>query len=188
MVDRYEPTRRFFNVVDEKIANKSFIRYAIVSEVRTDDFKIRVKLLPEGVETNWLRIYWLNAGEHYATGSLPEVDSEVVVMFMEGHPEDGFVLSGGFKYDEDTWPGKTEHSYDIMDKTGNHIKLDTDGITILSDNVKISNGTLKKLVNETFLDLFMAHKHTDPLSTLTGPVSPDTIILPGHTTQQTQAG
>lgn len=161
MVDRFDPTRRIFEAMDSKLEKKSFIRYAIVSEVRTEDYKVRVKLLPELVETNWLRVYWLNSGEKYQSGSLPEVDCEVVVMFMEGNPEDGFILSGGFKHDEDTFPADTDHGWNIMDKHGNEIRMNASGVTIISaGGINLGEGG-SAVVLENFISLFNGHTHLE---------------------------
>lgn len=129
-----------------------------------------MKLLPELVETNWLRVYWLNSGENYQSGSLPEEDTEVVVMFMEGSPEDGFILSGGFKHDDDTYPATTDHGWNIMDKHGNEIRMNSGGVTIISaGGINLGEGGTA-VVLESFLSVYDGHTHLEHDGPSTGAV------------------
>lgn len=176
MANRYEPFRRLTEKIDNSVNTKRWIRFGVVSKVRKGDRKIRVKLLPELVETNWLRLYFFNAGDNYMTGVLPEVESEVVVMFLEGHPDGAFVLAGGFVQNGDN-PASLENDYDlnIMDKNGNQIKMDADGITVSGQGDVKVNSTGNIILNGG--DKPVA-RVGDEVAT---PVGPGKIVGPGNT-------
>lgn len=146
MSDKYDPIRRIFEEVDARIANSRWIATAIVKEVRKEDRAVKVAILPELVETNWIKVYWPNAGQEYMSGQLPEKDTEVVCLFIGGDPNAVFILAGGFLEKDDTPPELIDdHALPIYDKFGNSIVLDSNGITIVSSkdiNINV-NGDAK---------------------------------------------
>lgn len=184
MTEAFEPIRRIKEYVDSSTQDARWIATGIVSEIRTSDKKIRVKILPEMEETNWLKVYYFNAGDGYSTGPIPEKDSEVVLLFPQAHPDNAFILAGNFICDDDKQdPLKDDYEFPIYDKYGNKITLNKSGITInaFKDmnvtvngnvNLKASNVTVdaskielgksateKAILGTTFLTFFNNHAH-----------------------------
>jgi hypothetical protein len=174
--------------VEGRIDANKYIRTALVTDVRKKDKKVRVTLLPEKMgKSGWLRVYWLN---NLGSGQLPPVDSEVVVMFIDGNQEAMFILAGGFLDQGDETEPPQENDFDIIDKYGNRILMQDGKIQILSGSIELGDEQLKRLVNENFLapgGTFLTHHHIDPLSGTTGPVDPSTVIPPSDMTSVTKA-
>lgn len=188
MTDRYNPVRRIFEEVDSRISNSKWIATAIVKSVRKEDRMIKVAILPELVETNWVKVYWPNAGQNYMSGQLPEKDSEVLCLFVGGDQNAAFVLAGGFLEKDGTPPTLVDdHALPIYDKFGNSIVLDSKGITITSSkdvNINVASGakaiidsgtielgkdaTESLVKGNTFMTFFNQHTHP----TGTGPSGP----------------
>jgi hypothetical protein len=174
MADKFTPFRRIQEGVSDAINNKRWIRFGIVSKVRKDDRKVRIKLLPELVETNWLRVYFFNAGDNYMTGALPEVESEVVVMFIEGMPEGAFVLAGGFVQNGDNPAPLTDDlDLNIMDKNGNRVRMDANGVTIDSPHIFLGADAAERLIKgDAFKAFFNAHTVATPFGPSGPPIQP----------------
>jgi hypothetical protein len=170
--------------MDVKVSKARWISTGIVEEVRKSDRKVRVAILPDKNQSNWADVYMLNAGNGYTSGVLPEVGTEVLVMFPSADRNNAIVMQGGLPQPGDAQSDVDgDHDWIIQDKSGNKIILTEGKIKILSGTVEIGESNLKKLINETFLTLFMNHIHIDPLSGFTGAVDPlTTIILPSHQT------
>jgi len=143
LTDAYSPIRRIFEETDKKIEDTRWIATAIVLEVRKEDRKIRVAILPDLIESNWIRVYYLNAGDNYLSGPLPEIDTEVVCLFIGGNPNACFVLAGGFLQDVDKPEDiEDDFTFPIQDKYGNKIVMSSKGIVITSKLVQIGDKDL----------------------------------------------
>ena len=166
--------RRWNQQIDGKIANKKWIRHALVSKVRKSDKKIRVKLLPEKIETNWLRVYYIN---NLGSGQMPLVDQEVVLLLIEGEMDAAFVLAGGFLDDDITAPNG-EGDIEILDKYGGKIIMQDGKIIIDSGVIELGEGaTEKAILGTTFQTYFNTHIHPTPM----GPSGPPTVTsTPDH--------
>lgn len=181
MSNKYDAIRRIFETVDNKIDNRRWIATGIVKEVRPSDRKIRVAILPDLNLTNWVRVYYLNAGENYMSGPLPEKDSEVVCFFLGGSQNAAFVLAGGFVHNDDTPPElESDYAFPIYDKYGNSVVLSSGGITITSSkdiSINVEGNTNIKTTGNTVVE-----------STGTCDVKGSTIKLNGGTKPVARVG
>lgn len=107
--------------------------------------------------------------QNYGFTSHPMKDNEAVVVFVNGNRDHGLVVA----VDDSRYRLKNlpEGGVAVYDYDGNYVKLTkANGIEIEAPNqkvtvkasgdIEIGNTALKKLVNDTFKDLFNSHTHS----------------------------
>ena len=152
MSDQYEFQRRIKEEMVKIATRQRWIAVGVVKKVRKKDKKVVVRLQPDDVDTNWLRVYFTNANGSYHTGQLPEVGSEVVLLFLGANPSTAIVLAGGMlSQGENGLDLPEDYAFVVSDKFGNKILMTNEGIEISTNkdvninatgNVKINNGVL----------------------------------------------
>lgn len=142
MSERFEPIRQIFEEVDRRDQNNRWIATALVTDARVDDRSIRVAILPELTETNWVRVYYTNAGSNFMSGMMPEVGTEVLCLFLGADPNAVIVLGGAFIQEEAQLPQiDADNALPIYDPYGNSIVMSSGGITITDNNGNIIQTT-----------------------------------------------
>lgn len=189
MGDSVKFLRDIYETIDESSNSTIHICEALVTAVRKRDKRVKLTILPDLAEIGWVKLYMINANGNYSSGQIPEVDTTVLVLFPRGQRENAVVLAGGFLEAGETG-SDLNNEYDVVfkNKWGNKIELRESKIIVHADTVEISEGATNRLINETFIPLFMSHIHIDPLSGFTGAVDPiTTIVLPSHKTDVLRA-
>ena len=160
MSDKYEPLRRIITTMDDKVQGQRWIATGIVNKVRKKDRRVQVTIMPENVETNWLRIYALNAGNNFISVVLPEVGSEVVLLFVGADPNSAIVLMGSLPQKGDEIPSVVgDYDWYISDKHGNKIILQNGKIIIDGDAIELGEGATRALVDERIVAHIDGHTH-----------------------------
>lgn len=202
MSEQYEPWRRLWENIDDKIGDKIWIALGVVNSVRESDRRVRVNILPGLELTNWLRVYYLNAGSNFQSGQMPDINSEVVLMFLGGDPNSAFVLSGGFVQNSDNPPALTDSAgVLISDKFGNQIYTDSRGVNVISTNINLgttglgsSNGIVRQsdlqavvTVLNNLITAFNSHTQPTPAGPSGPPVSPFTSTASANSSSVAKA-
>ena len=124
MADKYEPLRRISENAQGKVDNATWICFGVVKKVRKADRKIVATMMPDEVDTGWLRTYFPAANGNHLIGMLPEIGSTVLVLFIGADKNNGIVLSGGFIEAGDVPPTITgDHDVVIADPYGGIITM-----------------------------------------------------------------
>lgn len=144
MPNNRQGIRAIVGLVDDKNDNSVWFATGEVSQVRKSDRRVRVKILPEGLETNWIRIIWPLAGQDYGIYVLPEVGTELGLLFVGSDPNWAYAF-GNLNDDDDTLePIDNDYDLFIKPKYGGSIKITkNDGITIYTEKdtvVNVPNG------------------------------------------------
>jgi len=186
--------RQIAGLVNNTAQSTIWFATCVVTEVDIDTLKVRVEVLPDGVETNWIRLTFPLAGQTYGMFFLPEVGTELGILFEGADPNSGIAI--GCLVADDDEPPKLQSPTDfiIMPKEGGSISITkADGIIIKSDHVYCGDKDgSKKLLTEDFLtkynsdmSLIMAHTNmVAPDPTLTTIGSAQTA---GNATTKTKA-
>jgi uncharacterized protein involved in type VI secretion and phage assembly len=139
MANKRQGVRAIQGLVENKANNTVWFAFGEVTEVRTEDRRVRVKILPEELETNWIKILWPLAGQDYGIYVLPEVGTEVGLLFQGAEP-DYAIMVGCSNDDDDEHPAaNNEFDLIIKPKQGGFIKINNDGIEINSGQKVVVN-------------------------------------------------
>ena len=163
----------------------------VVSNLEDPDEKGRVKVrfpwLPDEIESQWARVSSFMAGPDRGAFFRPEIDDEVVVAFDRGDVRFPVIL-GSLWNGQDSAPeesgsqsadnniriikSRSGHKVIIDDTSdseairiedihGNIIEMNSDGITVFSDAVKIGSAESGEalVLGNAFMELFNAHTH-----------------------------
>lgn len=193
-------SRAIMGAIKDQVHGKVWFATAEVTEVRLSDRMVRVKILPENIETNWIRLLQPLAGEDYGIVVLPEVGSEVGVLFCGADFNYGYVI-GSIHFDDDTIPtNASTYGLVIKPKQGGFIKIDSNGIEINSDQKVVVNCDDCHFGDETgshilTVDTFLPKYNADmaALAAHTNYIAPDgTLATIGgandsHATSKTKA-
>lgn len=88
--------------------------------------RVKVMLQPEGIETGWLPITTLMAGQGFGAYFGPSQGDQATVLFQEGDREVGFCI-GFLGSDADPPPAVQSGEIHLIAKTGQFVKLLADG-------------------------------------------------------------
>lgn len=128
-----------------QVDSRVFVAEGFVSEVRNKGAKkVKVKILPEGIETPWLSVLNFGSGEAFVQMGLQK-DDEVFVMFF-GSYNNGFVL-GGFNAQDNPIT-----DFIVKHKSGATITISDGELNIThSGTINVEGGTVN--VDGTFVNL-----------------------------------
>lgn len=143
-----ELIRDLLNHAQHQAEKQIWFATGIVSAVRLEDRRVRIKILPEEIETNWLRMFMPLAGPDYLIGALPEEGTEVGCLFVGADPNHCYAI--GCVFDDDDNPPIVQDKYDLIikPKAGGWIKIEKDaGITIYTDKDMVAHVSGKVVVN-----------------------------------------
>lgn len=106
-----------------------------ITSVDTNKYLAKVKLGVSGIETGWLPIGTMMAGNGYGVVTIPEQGTEVTVIFDEGNLQTGKIILCNFN-EVDIPPQRMNPGEVLVQaKSGAKIKLDNSG------NIVLNNGT-----------------------------------------------
>ena len=192
--------RAILGAIGSTVNDKVWFATAEITDVRLSDRMVRVSILPEGIETKWIRMLQPLAGQDYGISVLPEVGTEVGVLFVGANPNYGYVI-GSLHDDDDTIPDNASTwGLVIKPKTGGFIKIDSEGIEINSDQKVVVNCDDCHFGDETgshilTVDTFLPKYNADmaALALHTNYIAPDATIATignasdAHATSKTKA-
>lgn len=160
-------------------------RMAIVSSYNPETYSVKVKLMPEGIETGWAPLASQQVGNGWGLFSPPSIGDQVVVVFQEGSGGSPVVI-GSIYNDEDrpvvgdiqgTPDGEARivnqsgarirllknGQIEIRQKAGTQVLLNPDGSVDINAPV-VRAGALGALFRKLVMDNFMAtyNSHTHP--------------------------
>ena len=154
----------------------------------------------DGLETNWIQPIFPLAGEDYSISVLPEVGSEVALLFLGADPNYAFVVGGIHNYDDELPEVANDYGLIIKPRTGGFIKIDSNGIEINSDQKVVVNCDDCHFGDETgshilTVDTFLPKYNADmaALALHTNYIAPDATIATignatdAHATSKTKA-
>lgn len=148
MPNKRQGVRAIKSLVEQKVNNTVWFATGEVTAVRKEDRRIRVKIFPEGLETNWIRVFWPLAGQDYGIYVLPEVGTELGLLFLGAEPD--FAYAIGCSNDDDDEIPEIDNDYDLIikPKFGGFIKITKDdGVEINTDKNVVVNCEGKTVVN-----------------------------------------
>lgn len=114
--------------------------------------------------------------------SFPENGAQAIVLFIGGNREHPIIIKAD---DVNYRPTLSQGSSAMYNSSGIKITLIGPKAIVDASDIELGNGATKKLVNDTFVTLFNAHVHTDPLSGVTG--TPTVPMTPANLTFKTKA-
>lgn len=162
----------------------------LVSSYDPDAVAVKVRIMPEDVETGWLPIKLLLAGQGWGVYAGPAVGDQALVIYQEGDPRAG-VCVGFLSSDEDPPPRVLSGEIHLIAQDADAlIILRPDGsvaskgtwthegtfhatgaVTSEADVIDFSDGA-SGVSMKVHRDAFNAHTHTDPQGGSVGPASP----------------
>lgn len=135
------------------LAGAAMARIGIVTSYDPKAYAVKVKIMPEEIETGWLKIMALQVGPGAGFGiyAAPDINVQAVVIHQEGDHNSGFVT--GFLNDdsEDTSPpdpGVPAGEIHVLHKSGSFLKFTKDGKVALHTQSDL-NATVGGDVNLT---------------------------------------
>lgn len=144
-------------------------RLGLVSSYDPDAYAVKVKLQPEDVETGWLPITTLMAGNGWGVYFGPSIGDQASVAFQEGDRETGW-CTGFLPSDEDRPPRVESGEMHLVHSSGDYIKFTADGIqskgTWIHDGPLLTTGDMTDISGSNSVtlqqlrDAYDAHKHT----------------------------
>jgi hypothetical protein len=140
-----EWVRTILDKTRSELDSRIFVAEGYVSQTRNSGAKkIKVKILPEEIETPWLPLLNLGSGSSFVQMGLQK-DDEVFVIFF-GSYDNGFVL-GGFNSDGDNITDLV-----VKHKSGASITISDNELNVRhSGTVNVEGGTVN--VDGTFVNL-----------------------------------
>lgn len=97
-----------------------------VTSYDPDLYAVKVELQPEAVETGWLPIQTLMAGQGWGIYAAPAVGDQATLLFQEGDRENGWCV-GFLPSDADPPPHVPTGEIHVVHKAGAFLKFLTDG-------------------------------------------------------------
>lgn len=143
MGDQNTVLRQIYDSIDEASNAQLNIAECFVEKVRRSDKKVKLKMLPDLEDLGWVRVYMLGFGATFHSGTLPDVDSTVIVLFPRGQKHSAICLSGGMAEADETG-GSLVGDGDILlsDRYGNKIHMQNGKIKIDGSQVIVNGGNL----------------------------------------------
>lgn len=108
----------------------------IITSVDTAKYLAKVQLGVSGIETGWLPIGTMIAGNGYGVVAIPEQGTEVTVIFDEGNLQTGKIILCNFNNVDPPPQGLNPGEVLVQAKSGAKIKLDKNGHTVLNGGTK----------------------------------------------------
>ncbi len=150
---------------------------------------VKVQLQPENVETGWLPLMPLWQGNGWGFFAPPPVGSQVVVIFQEGHPDNGVCLGAIPSDDDRPLPVPAGEAW-LQHQSGAGLKLTNDGtatymgargqaLTLAADgtaNLTDSSGGMLTLANGVAT---ITRSGATPQPVMLADGSPSTTLLAG---------
>jgi phage baseplate assembly protein gpV len=120
--------------------NKKFLNVSVgtITSVDPDSYTAKVMLEPIGVETEWLPLGTMYAGNNFGLLALPDVGTEVLVVFEMGDIKCGKIICCNFN-NIDKPPAVNPGEVIMLHKSGSLLKFNTDG------SIEVSPDTVLKL-------------------------------------------
>lgn len=170
------------------MAGEAKTRIGLVTGYDPDAYAVKVALQPEGAETGWLPYASLWVGNGWGLYAPPAIGDQVVVDAQEGEGETRLVRAALYS-DEDRPLAVPSGEFWLVHRTGAKLRLlNTGEIDIRAAQILAGpdGGAVRRLVDERFLALFNAHRHTGP----DGITSPPTTLMTeaGHMTASLKGG
>lgn len=143
MGDKNKAIRDIYETIEESSNSTVHICEALVTAVRKRDKRVKLTTLPDLEEIGWVRLYMIGLGASFHSGTIPPVDSTVLVVFPKGQRESAICLAGGMA-EAGEIGAELVHEEDIMfaDRFGNKIHMQSGKITIDGAQVVVNGGIL----------------------------------------------
>jgi phage baseplate assembly protein V len=113
-------------------ASVSSARIGIVSSYDPKAYAVKVKVMPEEIETGWLKIMALQVGPGAGFGiyAAPDIGVQAVIIHQEGDRNNGICV--GFLNDDEEDlpppdPGVPSGEIHVLHKSGSYLKFSKDG-------------------------------------------------------------
>lgn len=139
------------------LAGAALARLGLVSGYDPKTYAVKVRIMPEDIETGWLKISAALIGPGVGFGFYcgPAIGVQAVVIHQEGDRNNGMVI--GFVNDdtEDTPPEVPTGEIWAMHKSGSFLKFTTDGKVALTSHSDL-NITVGGDLNATVTGKFVA--------------------------------
>lgn len=101
-------------------------RMGLVSSYNEENHAVKLKLMPEGVETGWIPLGSQHIGNGFGIAIGPEIDDQMEIAFQEGDLENPRVIARHFS-DKDKPPKVKSGEIMIRSKKGTKLFIDKDG-------------------------------------------------------------
>ena len=125
------------------LGSQTFITasYGYITSLDKDTYTAKVMLEPAGVETGWIPIGTVYAGNSYGIAALPELNVHCLVVFEMGNINSGHIVCFNFTSSMPV-PGINQGEIIIQQKSGSSIKMLTDGtVEINATSIKLTGNT-----------------------------------------------
>ena len=123
-------TRDFISFTKSQAENSAGrimpVMTGLVTSVDKDKYQVKVMLYPVGIETGWLALGTVYAGNGFGLVALPDIDTEVTVIFEHGDVNNGKVICCHFN-DTDPPPAINPGEAILKHKSGSVIKFSANG-------------------------------------------------------------
>lgn len=98
-------------------------QYGLISAYDPDLYAVKVRLMPEDIETQWMPMLTLHIGDEYGVLFGPEIDDQVLVGFRDGDKDDPFIVCRVHS-DEQKPPKVEPGEMLLMHKSKGYVKID----------------------------------------------------------------
>lgn len=135
-------------IVAEFMAAFSPPKYGTISGYNPNNYTVKVKLQPEGIETGFVPLSAIWVGNNMGAVFGPEIGDVVKLDFIDGHAQATVVGSRFFNVNAQP-PIVQSGQGAIMDSTGSYVRLNNDGTITLGAPTGITSTTplLKQVGN-----------------------------------------
>lgn len=123
---------------DMAVSQRMTVREAVVSSYDPNHYSARVRLQPENVETGWLPVATMRAGNGWGVFLPPSVGDVVMVLFEQGSRDAGLVLGALFG-DRFRPVNVPAGEFLIRHKAGSLLRFNNDGTVRLESQGALSS-------------------------------------------------
>ena len=115
------------------VGQKAFQKIGIVTGYNPNTYSAKVNIQPENTETGYLPILSQWVGNQWGAFSPPSTGDIVIVNFLEGNYENGFIILGN--YNNQFQPlSVSSGEYWLVHQSGSYLKLTNDGNIVIFAN------------------------------------------------------
>lgn len=118
------------------VQNINIASTGTITSVDPVNYLAKVMLGVSGVETGWLPIGTMIAGAGYGVIAIPDIGTEVTVIFDEGNLQTGKIVLSNFNDVDKPPQGMNPGEILVQAKSGAKIKLDKSGHIVLNGGTK----------------------------------------------------
>lgn len=118
------------------INNINIASTGTITSVDPVKYLAKVQLGVSGVETGWIPIGSMIAGSGYGVVAIPDIGTEVTVIFDEGNLQTGKIVLSNFNDMDKPPQGMIPGEILVQAKSGAKIKLDKNGHMVLNGGTK----------------------------------------------------